>query len=118
MSLIFKSGLPNNFPRELITPAKSLEHLGILEMAWDWQNAIKVVEFFCKYGYAVLGGDVYKLINGKLRSTYDSWYTNKDENKSKAEFIEETRNRAIYYINKYRNDNGEDFYYSVVYDKI
>jgi hypothetical protein len=118
MSLIFTSGLPNNFPHELINSAKSLEHLGILEMAWNWQNAIKVVEFFCKYGYAVLGGDVYSLINGELHSTYDSWYANKDETKLKGEFIEETRNRAISYINQYRNTNGEDFYYSVVYDKI
>jgi hypothetical protein len=42
----------------------------------------------------------------------------KDESKSKGEFIEETRNRAIAYISQYRKTNGEDFYYSVVYDKI
>lgn len=102
----------------MINSAKSLEHLGISEMAWDYQNAIKAVEFFCKYGYAVLGGDVYRIINGELHSTYDSWYVNKDETKLKGEFIEETRNRAIYYINQYYNANGENFYYSVVYDKI
>ena len=50
MNLILKSGLPNNLPYELMISAKSLEHLGILEMAWGWQDAISVIEFFCKNG--------------------------------------------------------------------
>lgn len=114
----YKSELPNKFPEELFDLAKSLEHLGISEMAWDWQNAIKVVEFLCTCNYAVLGGDVYRLINGNLESTYDSWYINKDEIKSREEFVEEVRNRAISYISQYHDGNGEDYYYSVVFDKI
>lgn len=104
-----------DLPRELIASAKSLEHIGISEMAWDWQNAIKAVEFLCQCKYAVLGGDVY---NGNLESTYDSWYINKDDAKSSDEFIKQARDKAISYIKQYHDINGNEFYYSIVFDKI
>jgi len=118
MSMSNKLVFPNAFPGELLNKAKTLEHFGIAEMAWDWQNAIAVVEFLCEYNYAVLGGDVYRLINGDLESTYDSWYINKDVAKSREQFIGETKDRAISYINQYHERNGDDCYYSVVFEKM
>ena len=104
-----------NLPKELIDSAKSLKHIGISEIAWDWQNVIKAVEFLYQCNYAVLGGDVY---NSNLESTYDSWYINKDEAKSRDEFIRQARDKAISYINQYHDTNGNGFYYSIVFDKI
>lgn len=104
-----------DLPKELSDSAKSLEHIGISEMAWDWQNAIKAVEFLYQCNYVVLGGDVY---NGHLESTYDSWYINKDEAKSREEFIRQARDRAVSYISQYHDTNGDEYYYSIVFDKI
>jgi len=114
LSMSYKWSLPNTLPKKLINSAKSLEHLGIVELAWDCQNAVMVVEFLCEYNYAILGGDVYRLINGGLESTYDSWYLNKDVTKSREQFVEESKNKAIAYISQYHARNGDDFYYSLV----
>lgn len=115
MSINYKTNLPENFPEELVNLAKPLEHLGISEMAWDSDNAIKVIELLNKNNYAILGGDVYKMVNGNLDSTYDSWYFNKNETKSNQEFLQLSSNRAIMYINKYNDINGQNYYYSIVF---
>jgi len=115
MSINNKSNLPDCFPEELINLAKPLEHLGISEMAWDRENAIKVVEFLYKNNYAIIGGDVYKIVKGNLDSTYDSWYSNRNEAKSNQDFLQESINRAKAYINQYHERNGRDYYYSIVF---
>lgn len=115
MSINYKTSLPDNFPKELTDLAKSLEHIGISGMAWNLENSIKVIDFLNENNYLILGGDVYKLIDGELNSTYDSWYFDKDKSKSSQELLHESRNRAIEYINKYHEINGQDYYYSIVF---
>ena len=114
MSIKYKE----NLPEELINLAKPLEHLGISELAWNWEIAIKVIEFLNKSNYAILGGDVYKMVDGKLDSTYDSWYFNKNETKSNQELLQQSSNRAIIYINQYHYRNSAEYYYSVVFSKV
>lgn len=104
-----------NLPEDLICLAKPLKHLGISEMAWDWENAIKVIKFLNNNNYAILGGDVYKQVGGDLDSTYDSWYFNREEVKSNQEFLQESMKRAITYISQYYEGNGKDYYYSIVF---
>jgi len=111
MSIDYKA----NLPEELTNLAKPLNHLGISEIAWDGENAIKVVEFLNKNNYAIIGGDVYKIVDGNLDSTYDSWYFNRNEAKSNQEFLQESMERAITYINQYHEGNGKDYYYSIVF---
>lgn len=112
------TNFPSNFPELLINSGKSLEHLGILEIAWNWKNAIRVVEFLCMQKYVILGGDVYEFKDDNLHTTYDSWYINKDRKQNEQEFIEETKKKSISYINQYYKQKGENFYYSIVFDKM
>lgn len=105
-------------PEELLILAKSLQHLGIVELAWDWDNVIKVIDILSESNYAILGGDVYKLNKGKLEAVYDNWYTNKDKGKPIEEFIELSRSRAISYINQYHLRNGNTYYFSIVAEKL
>ena len=114
----YKVNLPVDFPVILFNSGKSLEQLGISEMAWNWENAIKVIEFLCAFNYVILGGDVYRAVDDKFEVTYDSWYVNKNVKQSRERFIEETKNRAISYIKQYYERNGENFYYSIVFDKM
>lgn len=107
--------LPSYFPKELFNTANSLKHLGISDVAWDWQNAIKVIMLIYKSNHAVLGGDIYRMTNAGLTSTYDSWYFNQANAKSWHEYVAESKDKAISYIKKYHNINGEDFYYSVIF---
>ena len=114
MDINYKAELPE----ELMISAKSLEHLGISEMAWDRENAIKVIEFLYSNNYAILGGDVYKEEDGDLNATYDSWYFNRSEAKSAQDFLQESSKRAIMYINRYHARNGEGYYYSIICNSI
>lgn len=114
----YKYKLPNDFPTTFLNSAKSLKQLGILDIAWNWENAIMVIEYLSDHNYAILGGDVYRLNSGSLESTYDSWYQNKDITKSREQFVEVAKRKAISYINQYHESNGDDFYYSVVFEKI
>lgn len=106
-----------DFPNDLIISAKSLEHLGLSELAWSWEEAIRTVEFLCKNNYSILGGDVYLMAEGSLDSTYDSWYFNRNEAKSNQQLIKESSERAIKYINEYHEMNGDDYYYSLVFEQ-
>ena len=112
----YKESLPRDFPGDLFKSAYSLEHFGIVELAWKWLEAIKVVEFLCKKNCAVLGGDVYSLVDGELTSTYDSWYINKDKSQSWHEFVNESKIKAVSYIESYQVRNGEDFYCSIIFE--
>lgn len=118
MSIGYKASLPGDLLQEMLKVAKTLEHLGISELAWDWENAIMFIDNLCKNKNAILGGDVYRLTSDNLEPTYDSWYLNKDDKKSDEEFIRESKKRAVAYINEYHDRNGDDFYYSVVFDKM
>ncbi len=115
MNINYKARLQDNFPKELTNLAQSLENIGISGMAWNLENPIKVINFLNENNYLILGGDVYKMIDGELNSTYDSWYFDKDKSKSSQELLHESRNRAIEYIKKYHEMNGQDYYYSIVF---
>ncbi|MBT9830305.1 Imm40 family immunity protein [Clostridium baratii] len=117
MNMHYKINLPDNFPKELIDTSKSLENIGVLELAWNKENSIKVIDFLNKNDYLILGGDVYKLIDENLNSTYDSWYFNKDKFSSNREMINASMKTAKEYINKYSEMNGQEYYYSIVFIK-
>lgn len=118
MNINYIANLPDNFPKELIDLAKTLEHLKISELAWDFENAIKVIDFLNQNNCAILGGDVYKIVDENLDSTYDSWYFNRNEAKSNQDFLHGSMIRAITYISKYHENNGNEYYYSIIFSKL
>ena len=109
-----KQSIILNLPNELLETSKSLKQIGISNLAWNWENVIKVILFLKKSNYLILGGDVYKNTNDKLESTFDSWYYNT----CTKDLVTESCNKAINYINEYHNKNGNGFYYSSVIKKI
>lgn len=104
-----------NLPKELVELAVSLKHLGISEIAWNWENVIKIIEYLNKNNCVILGGDVYKLNGSSIEVTYDSWYFNMDEAATKQELLQKSYNRAIAYVNQYHQSNGSKYYYSLVF---
>ena len=104
-------------PKELLNVSYSLEDLGILELAWNWSDAVRVVEHLTKHGFAILGGDVYSKNGGRLKTTIDSWYINKDDLTLWEDYVQKSKHKAISYITSYKSTNGEDFYYAPVFTK-
>ncbi|HOA81849.1 Imm40 family immunity protein [Acetivibrio saccincola] len=100
-------------PKELLSAGHNLEFMGISEMAWRSQDALKVIDFLANKGYVILGGDVYTCDKNGIDSTYDSWFTNRTIGGS---IIEESRNKAFEYINEYCKNNGDSYLYSIIFE--
>jgi len=103
------------FPDEVIKNAIDLRCIGIHEFAWRYDYALMAVYALNENNHIILGGDVYNLADkdGFLSSTRDSWYFNKN---SIGNNVAESNEKALDYINKYHNRNGDYFCYSIVVD--
>ena len=88
-------------------------YLGVKEIAWDVDNALKVIDFLIGQKYFILGGDVYSIKNQLIQPTYDSWYILKEEC---INDINDAGNKAKEYILDYYKSNGGNYLYSIVLD--
>ena len=103
-------------PREFINKAISLKNLGVNEYAWDYNFIIKIIDYLCYRKIVILGGDIYSLSNGVLKSAYANWYFNFDILNTIEHNVNRSKEVAIKYINNY-NDKLNS-YYSLVVRKI
>lgn len=99
-------------PQEILSVGISLEPLGISEIAWKCEDALVVINYITSKGYPILGGDVYSFNSDSIELTYDSWFLNKADSN---DFIIESKNKAIEYINDYSKNNGISYIYSIIY---
>lgn len=90
-------------PPDILRKGYSLEHLGIGEIAWRKDEIISIIKILNKKKIPVLGGDVYKVINGKIEITYDNWYMDND---GKPDYVEKSLSKVITYIGEYESVNG------------
>jgi hypothetical protein len=110
--------LPASFPQNLLESAVPLKSMGLSDLAWKRNDAIQVVDALAECGYAILGGDVLVERAGRLTHTYDSWFVNREEAATWRQFVLESKNRAISYISRYSETNGDDYYYVLVFDRV
>lgn len=102
-------------PEELATVAIDLKDiLGINEVVWGADKSKKTIETLSQKGYVILGGDVYKTEDNKIKNTYDNWYY---DEKNDGSDIDESRAIAIEYINKYEKVNNGNYLYSIIANK-
>jgi len=101
-------------PDKFVKSAISLNSLGVCGLAWEYSDFINVVEYLVKHNYLILGGDVYSYNNGKVNSTYDSWYIEKDAVILNSELLQQSKIKAISYVDLYNKKNGDNYCYSIV----
>lgn len=92
-----------NIPQDIVKCAISLEIIGINEYAWKKNEIIKILEILRKERIAVLGGDVYRIVDNKIEFTYDSWYLNNDGD---LDFVERSLDKAFSYVQEYEKANN------------
>ena len=105
--------LPEHFPEKLLEAASAIEGVYAGGVAWKYEDAMKAIHAIADAHYAILGGDVYRKEHDKLVSTYDSWYLNQQA-LSWEEYVEESRKKALSYIEMYDRRNGKMYYYAPV----
>ena len=80
---------------------RSLEPLGLQEIAWVKSDALEIVARLADKGVAVLGGDVYKEFPDGLRPTYENWYCERSSEEDFRAFTERSREKAVAFLRSY-----------------
>lgn len=76
---------------------KSLEDLGLREVALPLSKAIQILEYCSNLEWTVLGGDVYEYTDSKkLEPTYENWFYSGNDSK-------ESINKAYLFLQSLRN---------------
>lgn len=101
-------------PQSIYEKGVDLEpYLGVKEVAWDIDNAVKVIDILTKQKYFILGGDVYSIKNQLVQPTYDNWYILKEKY---IENVNGTGDKAKEYILDHYKKNGGSYLYSIILD--
>ncbi|WP_195628776.1 Imm40 family immunity protein [Bacteroides finegoldii] len=90
----------------------SLESIGVNDFAYSKRKALKIAETYYNSNTPILGGDVYKMVNERIEFTSDSWYCDRNDNETPADYVIRSYKVTIDYLNQYP-DNTE-FLFSFV----
>lgn len=100
-------------PEELKRVSFSIKYS--LELAWKRDDFIDVIGYLKSHNYGILGGDVYLIIGSETKITYLNWYIDNDENIEWDEYVQKSADKAIDYVNKHYEREGDDFCYVPVF---
>jgi hypothetical protein len=100
-------------PEELFQRSYSLRSLGseeegcqFEEVAWQYEDAVKVIDHCVKNNLAILGGDVLCLNGDEIRYTYDNWFLDGD-GITWGEYVKKSAQKALNYITLYQQRNSK-----------
>lgn len=94
----------------------SLELLGVNGFAYPRKEALKIVNEYFNSNKPILGGDVYKLVNGRIESTSDSWYCNRKESETLYDYVGRSYHITCDYIRNYPDKTNT--FFSIVIEQI
>lgn len=103
-------------PKSLLSQARSLEHLGLKEVAWPRHVVLDVLQAVQTAGAAILGGDVYAEESGVLRSTFEGWHSDRSRGEPLPRFAQRSWKDAREYISRYPTAPHRDLYFVLVLD--
>ena len=88
--------------KDLLDAAVDLREIGVNQLAWPREAAVRVVAQLAEHGLAILGGDVLVIEGGRPAHTYDNWYVPKKEAADPWEgYVAGARETATSYITRY-----------------
>ncbi len=94
----------------------SLELLGVNDFAYPRKDALKIANGYFNSNKPILGGDVYKLVNGRIESTSDSWYCDRKESESLYNYVVRSYHITCDYIRNYPDKTNT--FFSIVIEQI
>lgn len=100
--------------KSILSSGLSLDNIGVNNWALDKQQTIDALNDFKKQGIAVLGGDVYEIIDGTPESNYDNWYCDQNDGESFKDFSDRSIASARKYVNDYKHPTDKSIRYALV----
>ena len=85
--------------KDLASQAKSLESLGLQEVAWTKQDALRLIQCLDEQKIAILGGDVYnRTLSGRLTPAYENWFCERCEGEALRDYAERSQRKANIFL--------------------
>ncbi len=101
-------------PVDLWSKAESLSVIGVEEMAWHPEDAVKVLELLRPTEIAVLGGDVYVKRTGRFEPSYENWHVERDPQEMPSLFAARSQSIAREYLAKLRESGAGERWVTLV----
>lgn len=105
--------IENFIDKSYIENGVSLKKLGINEVAFKKEDALKILGRLEKQNIAVLGGDVYVVKDNIITPTYDNWFINRNNEKWSL-YVKKSIKKARLYINEYSYAKKNIFFSLVI----
>lgn len=93
--------LSKQIPEELASRARSLETLGLHEVAWTKKDALEVLAQLAGRTVAVLGGDVYFVSSGRPKPAYENWSCERRPGEALGAYAERSQREAVVFLHTY-----------------
>ncbi|HYW08311.1 MAG TPA: Imm40 family immunity protein [Longimicrobium sp.] len=96
--------------------AHSLESAGVNNVAWKAADLPDILGWLHHQEIGILGGDVYRVENGDLQLTYDSWSCERHPAEQMRDYVHRSHEHAIQYVQKHGASTSGIYYYALVLD--
>ena len=90
----------------VLSAGSPLWDIGIHNWALNRDEAKTAILKLLEFKILILGGNVYKIINGKFDLTYDNWDYERKATETDLEYLENSVNKALKYIENYPDNDA------------
>jgi hypothetical protein len=104
----------DKIPPQLMGYARSMQDLGIKDLAWPAEHIDEVLRSLETAGVAILGGDVYEERDRRLHATFDNWYCERQSRESFADYVRRCWEHTRQYILAYPKEPKRSLYFVLV----
>jgi hypothetical protein len=88
-----------------------------MDRCWPIDDVEEVLQVLSGRQIALLGGDVYRLVNGTFMPTHDSWHEEARPGEPAASFAERSVMAAKRYLSHYPRSQGQALWVGLVIDQ-
>lgn len=87
---------------------KSINIEGVIGTVWDRELFLEFLQDAESNHYAILGGDLIKVTDGKMEYTYDNWSVKRDREPTESfeRFVSRCKEEARLYIEAYPSEKN------------
>lgn len=97
----------------ILSTGRTLSAIGVRNWALTKEQSLIALDLLAAEGIAILGGDVYEVVNDLVQPSYDNWYCDRLPGESADVFVERSLGKARSYIANYE-DTGRDILFAIV----
>lgn len=107
--------LAQEIKKKMIQNSISLEMHGLNDLAWNKEDAKKLINEIMKDSVGILGGDVYRLTSIDIEALSENWFCEPAEKESEEEYYLRSKLESLDYIENYSAQFDEKIIFSITF---